>query len=380
MDLQIASVIRVIEEEPGIQRLAVARIADGGGQTPSPRLTDGDDRPVSPFPAVCYTHLSGSCRPGDVVILNTTATDLELGTGGEDFVVSRIPEGTVPQQPSGGALGHIMKIRYTPVQINADCVEEDGSPFRESLLKTSSLDRMPVACCGLHSQVPLVASGIRAEMPDAKIVYCMTDGGSLMAWHSRIVSQCRDTGLVNICITCGQAIGGDLEAITLHSGLLCAAGALGADVAIVSIGPGVAGNATPFGNGGVHQAEAVNAAGALGGIPVAVARISLADRRERHRGVSHHFLEAIGTLALARCEVPVPETPGEAGSLIERQLVGSGISGKHDVMKIGMEGHRIEECPIEVKTMGRSPADDPVFFEAAFVAGLRCGRIANAAR
>ena len=75
------------------------------------------------------------------------------------------------------------------------------------------------------------------------------------------------------------------------------------------------GSGTALGFSGTQVAEAVNAAAALGGRPVACLRLSGADRRERHRGVSHHSLTALGRLALARCAVAVPELadPGFPG-------------------------------------------------------------------
>ncbi len=364
IDRVIARVAGIAEEEPGIQRLEI----DGG----------------TGHRAVCYTSLVGACAPGDQVILNCTATSLNLGTGGEDFVIAKIPadsecEGPLklsdePGIPAVGSHnGHIMKLRYTPLQRSVGCVEEPDSPHHNKMLRTRSLDGMPVVCCSLHSQVPLVAAGIRSIMPDAVIAYCMTDEGSLMAEHSRIVGACRDTGLLNMTITCGQASGGGMEAVTLHSGLLASRAVIGADVAIVSIGPGIAGTATPFGHGGVAQAEAVNAAGALGGKPVAVARISLADPRERHHGLSHHFLESMGTLTLAKCCIYIPKgLPDDAHKYIEEQLEASGISQRHDVVWVSVPDGPYDTRGIKVTTMGRSYEDDPWFFKAAYGAGAEC--------
>ena len=44
----------------------------------------------------------------------------------------------------------------------------------------------------------------------------------------------------------------------------------------------------------------------LGGRPVACLRVSGADARERHLGVSHHSLTAYGRVALAPADVVVP--------------------------------------------------------------------------
>src|SRR3954453_2397815 len=64
--------------------------------------------------AVSYPHLVGPLDSGDRVLVNTTARDLGLGTGGVDFIVARLePESELPV---GAEVGHILKLRYTPLQ------------------------------------------------------------------------------------------------------------------------------------------------------------------------------------------------------------------------------------------------------------------------
>jgi hypothetical protein len=98
----------------------------------------------------------------------------------------------------------------------------------------------------------------------------------------------REAGWLAGTVSVGQAFGGDLEAVTVHSGLLAARHVLGADVAVVAQGPGNLGTATTWGFSGVAAGEAVNAVAALGGRAVASLRVSGADTRQRHRGISHH--------------------------------------------------------------------------------------------
>src|SRR5262245_59353052 len=61
--------------------------------------------------AIVYPALTGRVSVGDAVVLNTWAVEMGLGTGGVDFVteVGRETEET-------DAPGHIMKLRYTPLQ------------------------------------------------------------------------------------------------------------------------------------------------------------------------------------------------------------------------------------------------------------------------
>ena len=123
-----------------------------------------------------------------------------------------------------------------------------------------------------------------ATDPDLKVAYVMTDGGALPASFSRTLDALA-ASLVGV-VTVGQAWGGDLEAVTLHTGLLAARHVLRADLAVVTQGPGNLGTGTPWGFSGVAAGEACNAVTVLGGEPIGALRISDADPRPRHRGVS----------------------------------------------------------------------------------------------
>ena len=132
-----------------------------------------------------------------------------------------------------------------------------------------------------------------------RIVYIMTDGGALPLAYSRVVAALREAGWLAGTVTAGQAWGGDIEAVSIHNALLAARHVLHADAAIVIQGPGNLGTETPWGFSGVACGDAVNAITALGGRPVACLRVSQADARPRHRGVSHHSMTAYGRVALA---------------------------------------------------------------------------------
>jgi hypothetical protein len=347
MRLVWGRVDRVVETAPGYQKLDVS--------TPAGQAT-----------AVCYTSLTGECIPAERVLLNTTAVHLRLGTGGTHLVVARGGGGDLAlDDPSGG---HVMKLRYSPLQRDVVSVESPESPHHEVMAHAEDLGGMPVVCCGLHSQVPLVAAGIKEATPDATIAYVMTDQASLMMALSDLVRGCEAAGLLDATITAGQALGGGFEAVTLHSALLAARHVAAADVAIVAIGPGVVGTGTPFGHGGVAQGEAVNAAGVLGGRPVAALRLSFADTRERHRGVSHHSLTALGRIALTPAAVAVPHLPDDQAAVVDAALDGAGGWMRHarsDVAATDLPRLR----GVEVRTMGRGPKDDPAFFLAAAAAG-----------
>lgn len=325
--------------------------------------------------AVCYPTLTGSCVTGDDVLLNTTAVDLELGTGGVHFVVALGPRsGDSPvalDRPSGG---HIMKLRYTPLQVDVMSVEEKGSPSHEVMAHAVDIEGMPVACCGLHSQVPLVAASIKERDPRLSIAYVMTDFAALPIALSDVIRESISAGLIDTTITCGQAFGGMFEAVNLHSGLLAAKHVAEAHVAIVALGPGVVGTATPFGHGGIAQGEAINAAGVLRGIPVATMRLSFADARERHRGVSHHTLCALAQIALAPAVVAMPVLPhgGFQRELaeVETALEAAGVWQSNERRHVAVATPDMRG--VTVTTMGRRMEQDPLFFAAAFAAGGAC--------
>jgi hypothetical protein len=363
-----------------------------------------------------------------LVLVNTTAVDLGLGTGGVCFVVANMtaiersgcvafddanpvvdmaaandaatanaaltnavaldianidasatPAATAPANTVSAACapaarttaGHIMKLRYTPLQHEVLSVEEPASPHHAVMEQARSLEGAPVVCCELHSQVPLVAAAVKHVMPRAKTVYCMTDEAALPASFSTLLGRMRERGLIDVCITCGQALGGDLEAVNLYSGLLAATAICGADIIICAQGPGIVGTATRFGHGGLAQAQALNAAAVLNGVPIALLRLSFADARARHQGVSHHTLTVLGTACLAEAHVPVPgDLSPEQAATVNRQLEEAGALDRHGFVTVTVDREAIDLCGLEVTTMGRAQTDDPAFFSASFAAGI----------
>ncbi len=197
--------------------------------------------------ALAYPLLTGAPQPGDRVLLNTTALDLGLGTGGYALVVA-IPD----RLPADAAMpGHLIKARYTPLQACVRGADEQGSPSHETLRDAEDLGGLPVVVADLHSAVPAILAGYLADRPTGpgtstppRIAYVMLDGGALPAWFSRSVAGLTQAGWLAGTVTVGQAFGGDLEAVSLHSGLLAARHVLGAELAVVAQGPGNLGTGT----------------------------------------------------------------------------------------------------------------------------------------
>ncbi|QGH69391.1 DUF3866 family protein [Pseudactinotalea sp. HY158] len=333
---------------PGVQQLR-AELGDG-----------------TPVRALAYTDLVGVARVGERVLLSAAALAKGLGTGGFAFVVA-IPD-RLPADPPP-APGHIVKARYTPMQTVRLGVDEQESPHHEVLATADDLGGLPVITADLHSALPAIAAGVRARAPRARIAYVMTDGGALPAAFSRTISALREAAWIASVITVGQAYGGDLEAVNVHTGLLAARHVAGADLAIVAQGPGNLGTGTRWGFSGTHAGDVLNAAAVLGGRPIGSLRVSGADPRERHRGISHHSLTAYGRVALAPATIVVPDLPGGLGDLVHRQA--GTLPGRHTLVTEPVTGldEALATSPVRLSTMGRGHDQDPAPFLAAAAAG-----------
>lgn len=314
--------------------------------------------------ALAYPSLVGVPQVGDTVLLNTTAWAQNLGTGGYALVVA-VPD-RLPADPTGP--GHLVKARYTPLQVTVQGVDEQDTEHHATLAEADDLGGMPVVVADLHSALPAVLIGALATDPDLKVAYVMTDGGALAAGFSRTIDALHKS-LAGV-VTVGQSFGGDLEAVTVHTGLLAARHVLGADLAVVTQGPGNLGTGTPWGFSGVAAGEACNAVTVLGGQAIGALRISDADPRPRHRGVSHHSLTAFGRVALGGVTLVAPRGLGsELGSQVDEDLAGQ--PARNPVVWVDTDG--LEDAlglsPVPLRTMGRGMPEERAYFLAAAAAG-----------
>ena len=323
-------------------------------------------------PAVHYPDLGGEIAVGDAVVLNATALELELGTGGVHLVIAI--EGRAASDAS--VPGRVIKARYTPVQTAVASVEESHAAVLEA---SAGLRQMPVVCAPLHSMIAPVAAGVKRTARDLRIAYVMTDGAALPGGFSRLVAELRASALLDGWITCGQAFGGELEAVTVWTGLLAAAELLEADVAVVADGPGNLGTETTWGVSALASGHALMAAATLGGRPIPALRVSFADARARHRGVSHHSLTILADVCKVDVNVPVPALPdnGQRAGVWDA-LRTRGLEDVHHLVEV--DGRpavdELRDRGIDVRSMGRGIDDDPAFFLAAGAAGVLAGRLA----
>jgi hypothetical protein len=344
------SVVRVFSERPGLQRVEVD-------------LGDGPERAFS------LTQLTGPVAVGDAVVVNVTAVELGLGTGGWHVVHWNLAR----QSWREAGPGHVKKVRYTSLQADVGSAEEHAS----ELAAVESVDGMPVVAAGLHSQVPAVAAALKEERPDARLVYLMTDGASLPLALSELVAALRDRRLLDATVTAGHAFGGDWEAVTVHSGLAVAQTLARADAVVVAMGPGVVGTATRLGSTAIEVGPVLDAVAALGGQPIACLRASFADPRERHRGVSHHSLTALRLACRDEATVALPLVGGPEEECLRADLAAAGIGkARHTVVGVrppDMLG-LFAAHGLQVSSMGRPAAADPVLFACAGAAGRLAAR------
>lgn len=339
-------------------------VSSGLYLTKAVAIIDGNARDI-----INYNNLTGPIAVGDKVIFNTLASDMNLGSGGNDFVVWNLNKGEFTADESSA--GHIMKLRYTPWQMACLSIEEPDSPDHQTMQGIADLGGMPVVIGSLHSQLYAVVAGIKAELPQASIAYIMTDGAALPIAYSRAVEELKERGMLDKTITIGQAFGGDIEAVNIYSGLQAAKLVAKADIAVVIMGPGIVGTGTELGFTGIEQGQIINAAASLGGRSVAVLRLSFKDDRQRHFGLSHHTITALKVGALAPATMVLPNIEVKKRELVLRQLKEAGLEGLHRLEEIDA-GNILEllaSAKNGITTMGRSIKEEPEFFLAAAGAG-----------
>ena len=372
--LRKATVSEVLDERPGAVEVSVA--LDPTGEPPAD--------PLGLAVAVVYPALVGPVGLGDRVLVNTTAVELGLGTGGVHFVVAveRSDAAVRSLADIEPAEGRTMKLRYTPHQVAVTGAEEQGSHAREAIEDDSELAGVPVVWIPLHSMLGPAAAGARAAGA-SRVVYVMTDRAALPAPLSRVAAALRAIGLLEAVISTGQAFGGDLDTVNVFTGLLGARRALNADVVVVGDGPGNLGTATTWGASVLEAAMAMNAAGILGGRPVATLRVSFVDPRQRHRPVSHHSITALSRVALVPVHVAVPAIDDDARRrAVWTALTAARLEERHQLVEVNGRPalDLLAQHGFEPESMGRSPADDPEFFLGAGAAGVLAGRMATGDR
>ncbi|HEY5077467.1 MAG TPA: DUF3866 family protein [Acidimicrobiia bacterium] len=350
---RVGVVSEVLETRPGLQRVLV-------------------DLGSVPERAYVLTQLIGSVAVDDRVVVNTTAVDLGLGTGGWHVVHWNLARETwtgagATAGSSETARGSGMKLRYTSLQVEVENAES---------VEAAPLGGMPVVAAGLHSQIAAIAAAFKQARPRARLVYVMTDGGALPIAISDLVWQLRARELIDATVTCGHAFGGDFEAVSVHGALAVARHVAGGDAAVVAMGPGSAGTASRLGFSGIEVGPVLDAATTLHGRPIAALRVSFADPRPRHQGVSHHSITVLSEATHTRVRVPVPCVGGDDEHRLRLDLAAAGIDARHEIVDVTPVGavQLLAGHALHVESMGRPADADPVLFEAGAAAGVLAAR------
>jgi hypothetical protein len=322
-------------------------------------------------PAWADVGLVGEVEAGDEVVVNTQARDLGLGSGGFDVVHVNLSRGLLGAAPEGI---HVTKLNYTSLQHPVDPVEiEHGEPGLGP--------KPPTVVISLHGHLAPIAWAAAQARPGLRVGFIQGAGAALPGTLSRDVRELRARDLLCGHVTAGPAYGGEHEAISMVGGLDAAARRLGWDAIVVGPGPGILGSATRLGHGGMAALDGAHAALALGLPTLLCPRLSSSDPRERHRGLSHHTASVL-ELLLAPVRVPVPEAELEGWPLLGDEAAPTGGSAQaalDDLIEICTGTHDLTVVPIDLDgytasglsttTMGRTIADDPLFFAAPLAAG-----------
>ncbi|MBK5110390.1 MAG: DUF3866 family protein [Thermoleophilia bacterium] len=379
---------RVVSADPlEIELEAAPGTAPGGGACPGDEAGGGSGREGEVRRAWSDPVLIGPCEVGDEVIVNTEALDLGLGSGGFDIVHVNLTRGLSGE---GSREEHVMKLNYSPLQHAVETIErgvDAGATERPDGASAGTgggppPDRTesfaPVLAIGLHGHLApaawAVAETARQQGHEPpRIAYVQTGGGALPGSLSRDVTELGDRGLLAGHITAGPAYGGASEAITLV-GAIDAAGAGDFDGVIAGPGPGILGSATAYGHGGMAALDVLHGALALGAPAVLCPRLSAADPRPRHRGLSHHT-QAVLELLLDGVDLPLPEPAGDFNPEEAEDLVGRAGKGRHRITlePVDLEGYARSGLPR--RSMGRDLDEDPVFFAAPLAAGSRIAEL-----
>ncbi len=325
------------------------------------------------YNAVNYRDFTGDVKVEDEVVLNTTAIDLSLGTGGYHFVMYNYRNKSMDLKGPG----HIMKLRYTPYQMKCLAAEEEDSPYHHLFNQFKSLDNHIFVVATLHSMIAPIMAMIKHINKDIKIDYIMTDGGALPLYFSNTVAELKSKKILDNTITIGHAFGGDLECINIYTGLIAAKEILKGHVTIISMGPGIVGSGTKYGFTGMEQGYIIDAINNLGGLAISVPRISFKDKRERHFGISHHTITTLSQITNTKSNLILPYLEEDKQRYILEQIEYSGIKEKHNI--IFENGEQIvtamNEFGLKTTSMGRTIEDDIDYFISLGAIGNYVGNL-----
>ena len=308
------------------------------------------------------------------MVVNTEARDLGLGSGGFDIVhVNLTPRPRAADGAEGDARDEAqLHVAPAPGRAGRDRRPGEAGPGAE-------------AAAGLCSRCTATWRRPRGRRPRPGPVCgsasCRPPAGRCRGRSRATCAELRERGLLCGHVTAGPAYGGEHEAISLIGGAR-RRGRRGSAGRRSSCGPGpgILGSATRLGHGGMAALDsAARGARARACRPCSPRGISSSDPRPRHRGLSHHTATVLELLlgavrvagARDRARGLAAPASGRSGGRIGRASLDDliGLHGRHDlaVEPVDLDGYAASGLP--ARTMGRTIAEDPLFFAAPLAAG-----------
>jgi hypothetical protein len=256
-----------------------------------------------------------------------------------------------------------MKLRYLADQHSVLSLESPESEEHCLFKKRLSLKNKHVLIGELHSMLIIAWFLLSSKK---SLVAVISDEASLPLPVSRNLEYLHNQpGFYSL--TSGQAFGGKGEVINVATGLQYAAEKFPDSAVIVTLGPGSAGTGTTYGYSGLAQAGWANLTGSFGGTPVWIPRLSEADKRKRHKGISHHTVTPLTELTYAKSILPLPSGT-YSDPLLQDSEEKISIYPHIEMKKIAEEKlwPGLEEVqkmsPFPLTSMGRTMDKDPLFF------------------
>lgn len=321
--------------------------------------------------AINYIDETGICSLMDMVVINSIGNRLKLGTGGYNLVYLNLTVNLKENEVPDRNHGHIIKMKYTPGQIRVKTVEENIED-RNIFDMEAKLTPRPVIFAILHSMLFPLVKTIKYINPNTNISCVYTYGGAMNANNSFILKRMKESGLINSIITAGECYGGDYESINIVTGILFGFNKLKSDIIVICCGPGVAGSSTFYGFSTFDFIGSIYSVKLLGLFPVLIPRISMADKRERHMGLSMQSISILQALDFP-IDLPVYRDNEDISGfkLVYNQLNKYYLINKHNVHFINNEiiKKTMDSLDSDIKVMGRSYAEDPWFFNNCISAG-----------
>ena len=330
---------------PRFARLRAAEVRDVRPGLQRLTLDDGSE-------AFALTDLCGPAQAGDELLVNVSAVELDLGTGGAHVVHTNL------SSPYGGARGEgrVMKARYLAEQVPVVAAEEtgEGAGSRDESAELPSLAGVRVVLCVLHSHALALAAAVH-EATGRAPGYVMTDGGALPFVLSDLAAECLERGVIATAVSSGQAFGAPIESVTVASGVAALA-QQGIERVVIAPGPGHLGTASPLGFSALDLVGHAAVLDRLGASTALAARASSVDERARHRGVSHHT-RAMASLAPGQTVVPVPVEPVAGEAADDAAWISALGSRAVGMQPLGV-AEALARCDLNVTSMGRPLVSD----------------------